>query len=302
MKYKYTNSEDYFAPLASDKSSFGAWWIPLLEKAYAKLNGNLDRIEWGNGYESLRQLSNKPAYHFTHKKLKKETNGHMYALFHKLAQADYPMVTSCCGTKGNAPDGLVNKHAYTLLDVVDVDGHRLAKIRNPWGKEGYNGKWSDSDPVWTPEMLKKAGHTLGNDGVFYMPFQQFIQPGYFKSTAVAIHKPFTQRNLYMVNQEVEQQSLFVTIPSKQVVYFTLEKENPRFLKNCEKDDTFINIYFFKGKSFPGMDKIIGKQGYIGDSLYHNTLAMPDFELDAGEYTIYVVNWNFSKNGPIEYSL
>lgn len=68
-KYKYSNSKDYFAPFAADKSLYNAFWMPLLEKAYAKLNGNYDRIEWGSGFESLRQLTNKPVYYFNHKKL-----------------------------------------------------------------------------------------------------------------------------------------------------------------------------------------------------------------------------------------
>lgn len=62
--YKYSNSRDYFAPYGADRSTYGAWWMPLLEKAYAKLNGNYDRIEWGSGYESLRQLSGRPTFFF----------------------------------------------------------------------------------------------------------------------------------------------------------------------------------------------------------------------------------------------
>ena len=64
VRYKYSNSRDYFAPYGADRSNFGAWWMPLLEKAYAKLNGNYDRIEWGSGYESLRQLSARPVFFF----------------------------------------------------------------------------------------------------------------------------------------------------------------------------------------------------------------------------------------------
>lgn len=67
--YKYSNSKDYFAPFGARRSTYKAWWMPLLEKAYSKLNGNFDRIEWGSGYESLRQLSARPVFFFLHKKI-----------------------------------------------------------------------------------------------------------------------------------------------------------------------------------------------------------------------------------------
>jgi len=127
----------------------------LFEKAYAKLNGNYDRIEWGFGTESLRQLSGMPVFFFDHEKIK-ANEGDEFALFHRLSKENHPMVITCCAVERNleAPDGLVNAHAYTLLDVMEVKGTRLAKIRNPWSKEGYKGEWSDDDPRWTPELLK----------------------------------------------------------------------------------------------------------------------------------------------------
>lgn len=152
--YKYSNSKDYFSTFAAGRSNFGAWWMPLFEKAYSKFNGNYDRIEWGSGFESLRQFSGKPTYFIEHKNVAKlESNEFM--LFHKFSKENYPMVISCCEVVGQAPDGLTNAHAYTLLDVVEIPGgHKLAKIRNPWSREGYNGEWSDEDPRWTPELLK----------------------------------------------------------------------------------------------------------------------------------------------------
>lgn len=227
----------------------------------------------------------------------------VFELLNRMSREDFPMVASCCATKkSKAPDGLQKSHAYTLLDVVNLEGTTLAKIRNPWSKEGYNGKWSDDDPVWTDELLAKAGHTLANDGIFFMPFDQFIAPGYFRSTSVAIYKRFKKRGLYTQHQDIAQEALTITIPEKQVVYFTFEIENPRLSKNCVKLDHYINLYFFKGKTFTGMDAIIGKLGFLGGSMFHSTLAMPDMELEAGTYTIYVANWELEKNGPINYTL
>lgn len=192
VKYKYSNSKDYFAPWSADRSQHGAWWMPLLEKAYAKFHGNYDRIGWGSGFESLRQLSNKPVFLYQHKNYAGKY-GEIYSLLSDLAKEDFPMVVSCCTTKSKsdpAPDGLVNNHAYTLLDVVEVYGTKLAKLRNPWSTEGYHGAWSDKDERWTPELLELLGHKIGNDGVFFMPFSQFVNTPYFRSTTVSLYRDF----------------------------------------------------------------------------------------------------------------
>lgn len=192
VKYKYTNSKDYFTPWAADRSLHGAWWMPLLEKAYAKFNGNYDRIAWGSGFESLRQLTNKPIFMYNHDKYFHKTD-EIFHILKQLASEDHPMVVSCCHTPKKSdpgPNGLVNNHAYTLLDVVNVEGTKLAKLRNPWSAEGYHGPWSDKDKRWTPEVLAKFGHKLANDGIFFMPFHLFVNKPYFRSTTVSLYRDF----------------------------------------------------------------------------------------------------------------
>lgn len=149
VRYKYSNSDEHFLTLFAGKSKNGAWWMPLFEKAYSKLNGEYSRIEWGSGFESLRQLTNRPVFYYKHSDISNEQE--MFNKVHSMALANYPMVIACCDTPNKndpAPDGLKNNHAYTLLDVVTLQGQHLAKIRNPWAKETYTGAWSDTDPVW----------------------------------------------------------------------------------------------------------------------------------------------------------
>lgn len=46
--------------------------------------------------------------------------------------------------------GIVEAHAYSILDAVELDGTQLLELRNPWGKQEWKGEWSDFDRKnWT---------------------------------------------------------------------------------------------------------------------------------------------------------
>lgn len=301
-RYKYSNSRDYFVPYGSNRSNFGAWWMPLLEKAYAKLNGNYARIEGGSGFESLRQLSGKPVFFFEHEKVAQQ-EADLYGKFKKFASENYPMVLSCCKAPGDAPDGLQTQHAYTLMDVAEVQGERLAKVRNPWSSEGYSGPWADSDPRWTPSLLDSVGHTKADDGVFFMPFHNMFRSTYFRSTTVNVYKEFSKTTIYDITQRPQELAITFQVPSRQVVYFTLEAQNPRFRKGCRGAKVFVNTYFFPGTRFRGMDSLLFPLGYMGGTSYHVTAGEPDYVFEAGTYTMQVANWGCSgRCTPLDYKL
>ena len=74
--------------------------------------------------------------------------------------------------------GLAKGHAYTVMGVKNLhnfDGEsiRLVKIRNPWGKETFNGDWSDESGLWTPGLRQQAGSVVLNDGEFFMSIDDF---------------------------------------------------------------------------------------------------------------------------------
>ena len=39
--------------------------------------------------------------------------------------------------------GILQRHAYSLVDMKEVAGYRLVRIRNPWGQGEWTGPWSD---------------------------------------------------------------------------------------------------------------------------------------------------------------
>ena len=93
---------------------------------------------------------------------------------------------SARGDDTSALRGLALGHAYSVLKAVDAEGedgknYRLVLIRNPWGGRGnatigeWTGPWSDGSREWTPYWLTKLGHTFGDDGLFWMSYEEMLK-------------------------------------------------------------------------------------------------------------------------------
>ena len=75
--------------------------------------------------------------------------------------------------KESTDDGVVKGHAYSILEVREVDSHRLLKIRNPWGSFEWKGRWSDGSMEWTPRMRKMLNYAESDEGG---TLRSFIDP------------------------------------------------------------------------------------------------------------------------------
>ena len=50
---------------------------------------------------------------------------------------------------------------------------KVIKLRNPWGKSEFYGKFKKKDPIWTDELKTQLNYNRNDEGVFYMTYEEF---------------------------------------------------------------------------------------------------------------------------------
>lgn len=181
-------------------------WVSLIEKGLAKIYGNYVQLRAGRTVEGLSTLTGAPTLYIDLEEgITNSTNassvnhnGMIWAQLLSSREAGFLMGCSC-GAGKRAPDeaefrrvGLMPKHAYSILDVREIDNQRLLRLRNPWGSFIWLGEWSWDWPGWNAQRKSLVGRPWRQSGTFWIPFERFLQ--YFDSVDIAqirIHNGWT---------------------------------------------------------------------------------------------------------------
>jgi len=177
-------------------------WVPLIEKAYAKLHGCYQTLISGfidDGLSDLtamvcekKQLHNRQG-EFT--LAKEEFWEYLQDMKRNgcLMGCSVSGGTEHCVRIDGVNTGILSGHAYSLNDIFeiadqDMDNprktHRLLRIRNPWGRSEWQLKWSDNSNQIETHQDKLQGYIdeleddesfkLGeNDGTFLINYASF---------------------------------------------------------------------------------------------------------------------------------
>ncbi|XP_071726468.1 calpain-type cysteine protease DEK1 [Rutidosis leptorrhynchoides] len=155
-------------------------WVSLLEKAYAKLHGSYEALEGGLVQDALVDLTGGAGEEIDMRSAQAQidlASGRLWSQLLRFKQEGFLLgAGSPSGSDVHiSSSGIVQGHAYSLLQVREVDGHKLVQIRNPWANEvEWNGPWSDSSHEWTDRMKHKLKHVpRAKDGIFWMSWQDF---------------------------------------------------------------------------------------------------------------------------------
>eukprot|EP00927_Polykrikos_kofoidii_P037987 TRINITY_DN3220_c0_g1_i1.p1 TRINITY_DN3220_c0_g1~~TRINITY_DN3220_c0_g1_i1.p1 ORF type:complete len:881 (-),score=142.06 TRINITY_DN3220_c0_g1_i1:427-3069(-) len=166
-------------------------FVPLLEKAYAKVYGSYRALGGGNMGEALLDLTGAPVEDVNLDRLTQEQllGGELWcSLNNHFVGGDL----IACGffdavgtAAGHVARGILPNHAYSVGGLAEPSigvpagkpRPKLLKVLNPWGHFEWTGPWSAGSPQWTEDLRKEVGVSDAEkeDGSFWMELKDFAQ-------------------------------------------------------------------------------------------------------------------------------
>ena len=151
------------------------FWVPLIEKAYAKLHGSFYSLTSGFIDEALNDLTGFPPHKLRLAPVKSENSATEEQInqFWAMLMESSEAVMMGCSVSGavegqvihqGLPTGVMSGHAYAILDLLMIGKEtgkgrsRLLRLRNPWGQTEWIGKWADKSEQITTSKEKIMEH------------------------------------------------------------------------------------------------------------------------------------------------
>lgn len=272
-------------------------WVPLLEKAWAKINGGYTNIISGWMHHCLQAFTGFPSIHYSHANYKIED------LYKAISFADRKNCIITSSSQKDATEfkdsdneanatGLINSHAYTVIGCNEIISKgkkiNLLKIRNPWGFKEWKGDWGDDSELWGVQERKQVGFEKKEDGIFFMSMEDYFK--YFLVTEICYIAYNSNSKIFRVENEdlnkgnvfniyLKEDGLFSVSLIRKMYRFNRELSNkiiPSLLVIIKYDpykndpENYFTEYEARNESFEDISyTTILKKGFYLIYTYHN---------------------------------
>ncbi|KAF7325000.1 Calpain catalytic domain-containing protein [Mycena kentingensis (nom. inval.)] len=283
----------YFARSATENET----WVPLIEKAYAKLHGSYAALQGGDAAEAIEDLTGAvstavfckdildPDAFWTKELLKANSD--------RLFGCGYNTLDSSRNSEfGARISGLVGGHAYSVLRAKEVNGKRFLVVRNPWGESEWTGAWADGSKQWTREwlgILEELEHEFGDDGQFVMEYKDFLAVWSDMSRTLLFDSSWVMSTQWL---EVPSRpalsawsfgevSFTISLPAASPAILVLSKLDTRYFRELVGSvDFYLDFLVYKaGESEP-----MAESDHVWMASRSVTLEV---DLEAGEYVVHI---------------
>jgi hypothetical protein len=141
-----------YAPAYGVSVAPGEQWVALLQKAYAKMKGCYEALHDISISCALLELTGgvtkQIALQDNYVRQLVET-GHLFDELAELKPGEHVLLCELVtNRKAPAGTGIVANHPYVIHRVVEVSGHKLVFLHNPWETGRWMGKWNKEDIAW----------------------------------------------------------------------------------------------------------------------------------------------------------
>lgn len=159
-----------------------------------------------------------------------------------LAQVNKSLLWGCGTYTVNEKDkrGIEGGHAYTILEAETIpDGTRLVKVRNPWGKNEWEGDWSDRSTKWTDELKSFLKHEDKDDGIFWISYDDLLRNYPFLhrtrifDASWTVAQSWTNFTVPLLSSDTYESTFKVTLSKAATTAIVLSQLDERYFRGLE---------------------------------------------------------------------